>query len=154
VLADDKYRARLLRKCTDKETRPTWTEFDAKDARQQAQEIGSLQNEVAALADPLPLRYVLGQPTSTIFQKIIERGTVLIVDLSDPGDEPAAILSAIIINAFQQAADAVGLEVRTRWARTSLGYPSCEWNRRRPDKIKRGRQLRRLLRCKSHDNAP
>ena len=27
VLADDKYRARLLRKCTDKETRQTWTEL-------------------------------------------------------------------------------------------------------------------------------
>ena len=109
VLADDKIRARLLRKCTDKETRQTWTEFEAKDARQQAQEIGSLQNKVAALADPLPLRYVLGQPTSTIdFQKIIERGTVLIVDLSDLGDEPDAILGAIIINAFKQAADAVG----------------------------------------------
>jgi hypothetical protein len=32
----------------------------------------------------------------------------LIVDLSDLGDEPAAILGAIIINAFKQAADAVG----------------------------------------------
>ena len=109
VLADDKYRARLLRKCTDKETRQTWTEFDAKDARQQAQEIGSLQNKVAALADPLPLRYMVGQPTSTVdFKKIIQRGTVLIVDLSDLGDEPAAILGAIIISAFKQAADAVG----------------------------------------------
>jgi hypothetical protein len=109
VLADDKYRARLLRKCTDKETRQTWTEFEAKDARQQAQEIGSLQNKVAALADPLPLRYVLGQPTSTIdFEKVIKLGTVFIIDLSDLGDEPAAILGAIIINAFKQAADAVG----------------------------------------------
>jgi hypothetical protein len=33
---------------------------------------------------------------------------VFIIDLSDLGDEPAAILGAIIINAFKQAADAVG----------------------------------------------
>jgi hypothetical protein len=52
-------------------------------------------------------RYVIGQPTSSIdFKKISERGTVLIVDLSDLGHEPAAIFGAIIINAFKQAADA------------------------------------------------
>jgi hypothetical protein len=43
-------------------------------------------------------RYVIGQPTSSIdFKKISERGTVLIVDLSDLGHEPAAIFGAIII---------------------------------------------------------
>jgi len=109
VLADDTFRTRFLRKCTDRETKQTWIEFDAKDARQQAQEIGSLQNKVAALADPLPLRYIFGQPTSTLsLKRCIERGTSLIVDLSDLGDEPAAILGAVIINAFKQAADAVG----------------------------------------------
>ena len=30
----------------------------------------------------------------------------------------------------------IGLEVRTGRARTSLGYPSREWNRKRPDKLK------------------
>jgi hypothetical protein len=39
ILSDDTFRIRLLRKCTDKETRQTWTEFDAKDKKQQAQEI-------------------------------------------------------------------------------------------------------------------
>jgi hypothetical protein len=29
-------------------------------------EIGSLQNKIAALADPLPLRYILGQPSSML----------------------------------------------------------------------------------------
>jgi hypothetical protein len=77
-----------------------------KDARQQATEIGSLQNKVAALADALPLRLIIGQPTSTIdFKKIPKRGTPLVIDLSDIGDEPAALLGALVLNAFRQAAD-------------------------------------------------
>jgi hypothetical protein len=113
VLSDATYRQRLLRKSTDTETRQTWIEFEAKDKKQQATELASLQNKVAALADPLPLRYVLGQPTSTIdFEKLISRGIPLAVDLSDLGDEPAAILGAIIINAFKQAADRVGIPER------------------------------------------
>src|ERR1700722_12087145 len=77
-----------------------------KDARQQATEIGSLQNKVAALADALPLRLIIGQPTSTIdFKKILKRGTPLVIDLSDIGDEPAALLGALILNAFRQADD-------------------------------------------------
>jgi hypothetical protein len=106
VLADEAYRSILLKKCSDRETIQTWDEFSHKDARQQAQEIGSLQNKVAALADPLPLRFMLGQQTSTIeIRKILERGTPLIVDLSDMSDEPASIAGAIIINSFKQAAD-------------------------------------------------
>jgi hypothetical protein len=66
VLSDVEFRRRLLKACKDEETRQTWREFDGKDARQQAQEIGSLQNKVAALADALPLRLVLGQATSTV----------------------------------------------------------------------------------------
>lgn len=78
-----------------------------KDPRQQAQEIGSLQNKVAALADALPLRLIIGQPSSTIdFNTILERGTPLVLDLSDIGDEPAALIGALVINAFRQAADA------------------------------------------------
>lgn len=107
VLSDEPFRARLVRKCSDRECQATWTEFSHKDAKQQATEIDSLQNKVAALADPLPLRYVLGQPTSSIdIAKILERGTPLVIDLSDLGDEPAALLGAIAINAFKQAAEA------------------------------------------------
>jgi hypothetical protein len=86
----------------------TWTEFSHKKEQQQAQEIGSLQNKVAALADPLPLRYILGQPTSTInIEHIIRDGRPLVLDLSDMGDEPAALLGAIVINQFKQAAEKV-----------------------------------------------
>jgi type IV secretory pathway TraG/TraD family ATPase VirD4 len=56
----------------------------------------------------LPLRYCLGQPTSTIdLSRILSRGTSLFLDLSDLGDEPAAILGAIVINQFKQAAEKV-----------------------------------------------
>jgi hypothetical protein len=69
-------------------------------------EIGSLQNKIAALADPLPLRYILGRPSSTLsITNLLLKGDNLVVDLSDIGDEPAAILGAIIIKAFKQAAD-------------------------------------------------
>lgn len=108
ILTDENYRARLLRRCKDFETRQTWLEFNTKKEQQQAIEISSLQNKVAALADPLPLRYILAQPTSTIsIEKIIRSGQNLVLDLSDLGDEPAAILGAIVINQFKQAAQTV-----------------------------------------------
>jgi len=108
TLSDDRYRTALLRKCMDREARQTWTEFSQKKEQQQAQEIGSLQNKVAALADPLPLRYILGQPTSTInIPGVLSHGMPLVLDLSDMGDEPAALLGAIVINQFKQAAEIV-----------------------------------------------
>jgi hypothetical protein len=56
-------------------------------------EIGSLQNKIAALADPLPLRYILGQPSSTLsITNLLLKGDNLVVDLSDIGDEPAALI--------------------------------------------------------------
>ncbi|UPJ35836.1 hypothetical protein IVB45_02150 [Bradyrhizobium sp. 4] len=104
ILSDSTYRARLEKKCTDIETRQTWTEFAQKTPKQQAEEIGSLQNKVAAFADPLPLRYILGQTTTLHIDKILERGEVLICDLSGLGDEPAALIGALLINSFKQAA--------------------------------------------------
>ena len=104
TLSDDRYRTALLHR----EARQTWTEFSQKKEQQQAQEIGSLQNKVAALADPLPLRYILGQPTSTInIPGVLSHGMPLVLDLSDMGDEPAALLGAIVINQFKQAAEIV-----------------------------------------------
>src|SRR5437764_193377 len=45
VLSDPGYSARMLRKCTDGETRRTWEEFNTKRPEQQAIEISSLQNK-------------------------------------------------------------------------------------------------------------
>jgi hypothetical protein len=82
-------------------------EFSAKAPKEQSLEIGSLQNKVAALADPLPLRYVIGQPTSTIdIADIMDSGKRLVVDLSGMGDEPARLLGALLVSAFSQAAEA------------------------------------------------
>jgi hypothetical protein len=107
LLSDDAFRNRCLRKTKDGETRQTWAEFDLKDARQQAQEIGSLQNKVAALSDALPLRLVLGQQTSTInIRRIIDRSTAMVVDLSGMRAEPAQLLGALLVSQFAQAAEA------------------------------------------------
>ena len=79
----------------------------ASDSRQQAQEIGSLQNKVAALADALPLRLVLGQHTSTIhIRRIIDRGTVMVCDFSGLGEEPSRLFGALLVSSFAQAAEA------------------------------------------------
>jgi len=107
VLSDSNFRHQLLKQCKDDETRQTWREFEAKDARQQAQEVGSLQNKVAALADALPLRLILGQHTSTIhIPRIIDRGTIMVCDLSGIGEEPARLLGALLVSSFAQAAEA------------------------------------------------
>jgi hypothetical protein len=80
-----------LRACGDPETRQTWTEFSGKKEQQQAIEIGSLQNKIAALADPLPLRYILGQQSSTLsITNLLQKGDDLVVDLSDIGDRARA----------------------------------------------------------------
>jgi DNA helicase HerA-like ATPase len=106
IFSDDAFRSRLLRKCSDGSCRQTWIEFNAKPAKDQSLEVGSLQNKVAALADPLPLRLTIGQRTSTIdIQKIIDTGQVLIVDLSGMGDEPAHLLGAFLVSQFAQAAE-------------------------------------------------
>ena len=107
VLSDGAFRLKLLKKCRDSETRQTWNEFEEKDARQQATEIGSLQNKVAALADALPLRLILGQQTSTInIRRIIDSGTVMVCDLSGMGEEPARLLGALLVSSIAQAAEA------------------------------------------------
>jgi hypothetical protein len=61
VLSDENHRSRLAGRCGDRETKQTWLEFSHKDKKQQAQEVGSPQSKVAALADPLPLRYIIEQ---------------------------------------------------------------------------------------------
>ena len=106
VLSDVGFRRALLSRCRDEETRQTWREFDVKDARQQTQEIGSLQNKVAALADALPLRLILSQRTSTIhIRRIIDQGTNLLCDFSGLGDEPARLLGALLVSSLSQAAE-------------------------------------------------
>lgn len=98
VLSDDIYRARLLRKSTDRAANQTWKEFDAKDPKQQAIEISSLQNKAAALASSLPLQLILGQHTSTVdFQRAMRDGQTIVCDLSGIGDEPARLLGAVVI---------------------------------------------------------
>jgi hypothetical protein len=102
VLSDHAFRRRLMKKSRDAETLQTWAEFEAKDARQQAQEVGSLQNKVAALADALPLRLIIGQQTSTInIRRIVDSGTVMVCDLSGMGDEGASLgrASSIVVRA-------------------------------------------------------
>jgi hypothetical protein len=51
LLSDGSYRSKLLRKGSDSQTLQTWLEFSTKQPRQQAEEIASLQNKVAALAE-------------------------------------------------------------------------------------------------------
>src|SRR5215831_6914579 len=105
VLSDQVFRSQLLRKLQDAQTKQTWLEYEAKSNKDKAIETASLQNKIAALADPLPLRLTLGQSTTLHISKIIARGEVLVVDLSGLGDEPAALLGALVINTFKQAAE-------------------------------------------------
>jgi hypothetical protein len=77
------------------------------------QEIGSSQNKVAALADALPLRLILGQPASTISSyRVIDAGTARVSDLSGMGDEPARLLGALVVSQFAQAPGRSGSRAR------------------------------------------
>lgn len=106
VLSDDTYRNSLLEKCTDTETRQTWEEFTQKAKKDQAVEVASLQNKIAALASYDPVRLMLTAPPSLNFDRILAAGQTIVVDLSDMGAEPAALIGALIVNSIKQAAEA------------------------------------------------
>jgi hypothetical protein len=102
VLTSPPYRQRLMRNCPDAQVRSFWEQFGVLDKRQQDHQTASTLNKMHVLSRSLPLRFALGQPTSTIdFRKLLANRITLVVDLSDIGDEPAAIMGAIIINAFR-----------------------------------------------------
>lgn len=108
LLADDTYRARLLRHCRDPVVGNFWTnEFAAYDDRFRAQVIAPVQNKIGMLLAPPALRNILGQRRSTIdiARLMNERGS-LIANLSKGklGATGSSLLGALLVTAVAQTA--------------------------------------------------
>jgi hypothetical protein len=110
LLVDETYRDWLVVRCQDPVVRTFWlTEYTAYDSRFRNEAIAPIQNKVGAfLANPF-IRSILCQNASTLkIPDVMNKGKVLIVNLSkgNLGTEPAHLLSALLITAFSQAAEA------------------------------------------------
>ncbi|NJO32567.1 MAG: type IV secretory system conjugative DNA transfer family protein [Rhodospirillales bacterium] len=110
VLADERYRTRLLVHARDPMMRNFWTvEFAQYNERFATEAIAPIQNKIGTLLSPPAIRNMLGQVRSTIdIRAIMDRGQVLIVNLAKGklGEAPTHLLGAFLTTAFAQAAEA------------------------------------------------
>lgn len=109
LLADERYRQRLLAHARDPMVRSFWqNEFGKYNDRYATEAIAPIQNKVGTLLSPPALRNMLGQVKSTIdIRQLMDRGQVLIVNLSKGklGEAPTHLLGAFLATAFAQAAE-------------------------------------------------
>ena len=109
LLADERYRRRLLAHSRDPMVRSFWqNEFGNYNDRYATEAIAPIQNKVGTLLSPPALRNMLGQVKSTIdIRQFMDRGQVLIVNLSKGklGEAPTHLLGAFLATAFAQAAE-------------------------------------------------
>ncbi|MGA8610912.1 MAG: type IV secretory system conjugative DNA transfer family protein [Xanthobacteraceae bacterium] len=109
LLADDKYRARLLATCSDPVIRAFWQrEFAEYHDRFLIEAIAPVQNKIGALLSPPAIRNVVGQQRSTLnIPHLMNTNRVLIANLSKGrlGEAPAHLLGAFLATAFAQSAE-------------------------------------------------
>lgn len=108
MLADEHYRAWVVRQCTDPVVRAFWlSEFAGYDKRFLAEVIAPVQNKVGQLLMAAPLRNVLGQIKSTFdVPFLMNNRRIFIANLSKGqlGEEKSNLLGAMLVTQFQLAA--------------------------------------------------
>ena len=108
MLVDKEFRKRVLEKVTNPQVRNFWfTEFEKYSAWFRSEAVAPIQNKVGQfLATPL-IRNIVGQTQNSIdFRKIMDKGKILIVNLSKGkiGEDNCALLGAMIVTRIQLAA--------------------------------------------------
>ena len=108
MLADEEYRAWVVRQVQDPFIRAFWTEeFARYDARFVREAIAPIQNKLGQLLLSPLLRNILGQVGSKVnLRFMMDRGRVLIANLAKGrlGTEPANLLGALLAAQFQHVA--------------------------------------------------
>ncbi|MBL9185860.1 MAG: type IV secretion system DNA-binding domain-containing protein [Opitutaceae bacterium] len=108
MLADDGYRAWVVRQVRDPFVRAFWTEeFASYDARFLREAIAPIQNKLGQLLLSPALRNIVGQVRTKIdLRFVMDTGRVFIANLSKGklGTEPANLLGALLAAQFQHAA--------------------------------------------------
>jgi hypothetical protein len=108
ILTDDAFRARFVKQLRDPMVRAFWEkEWPSGGDRERDTSIKAVLNKLGAFVTYDSIRMVVGQGVSTIRpRKIMDRGEVLLVDLSGVGGDNATLFGAMLASRYY--VDAVG----------------------------------------------
>jgi hypothetical protein len=117
VLTDDGFRERFVRQLRDPMIRAFWeTRWPGRGERERDTSIKAVLNKLGAFVTYDSIRAVVGQGTSTIRPRdVMDRGEVLLVDLSGVGGDNATLFGAMLASRYY--VDAVGRQELTPAAR-------------------------------------
>ena len=108
ILADQKYRDKILAKTDDQVLQNFWrNEFEKMPPQFQKEAISPIQNKVGQFVTSPLIRNIIGQSKSSLtLEDIMENGKILLVNLSQGrlGEDNAALLGAMLVTKVQQAA--------------------------------------------------
>ena len=98
VLTDDGFRERFVRQLRDPMIRSFWeTQWPGRGERERDTSIKAVLNKLGAFVTYDSIRAVVGQGTSTIRPRdVMDRGEVLLVDLSGVGGDNATLFGAML----------------------------------------------------------
>ena len=108
VLTDDGFRERFIKQLRDPMIRSFWeTQWPRRGERERDTSIKAVLNKLGAFVTYDSIRAVVGQGTSTIRPRdVMDRGEVLLVDLSGVGGDNATLFGAMLASRYY--VDAVG----------------------------------------------
>ena len=108
ILTDDRFRQQFLPQLRDPMVRAFWaTQWPGGAERDRDASIKAVLNKLGAFVTYDSIRAVIGQGTSTIRPRdIMDRGEVLLVDLSGVGGDNATLFGAMLVSRFY--VDALG----------------------------------------------
>ena len=117
LLTDDGFRQRFIRQVRDPMVRSFWaTQWPGGAERERDTSIKAVLNKLGAFVTYDSIRLVIGQGESTIRPRdVMDRGEVLLVDLSGVGGDNATLFGAMLVSRFY--VDAVGRQEMSPEAR-------------------------------------
>ena len=117
ILTDDRFRAPFVKDLADPMLKAFWdVQWPAGGERDRDPSIKAVLNKLGAFVTYDSIRAVVGQGTSTIRPRdIMDRGEILLVDLSGVGGDNANLFGAMLVSRYY--VDAVGRQGTAREAR-------------------------------------
>lgn len=107
MLADDRYRRKILKQVKDPLVRFYWATFERKDTKTKAEIVSPVLNKVGRFLLPPQLRCILGQVRSKfVIREVMDGGKIFIVNLSKGrlGGDQANLLGSLLVSQFHLAA--------------------------------------------------
>lgn len=117
ILTDDRFREPFVNRLADPMLKSFWaTQWPAKGERERDTSIKAVLNKLGAFVTYESIRAVVGQGVSTIRPRdIMDRGEILLVDLSGVGGDNANLFGAMLVSRYY--VDAVGRQNMPRDSR-------------------------------------